>query len=121
MSRQFIFNFSLDKNKNPCYNTRVAGGIPAQRLVDNLWITRCVTDRLRFSTSLFHSGAGATTSLGHFSTLAQENAVFVNANRYENDSHSGFFLWAKKILPFDRISRNIQLGLIMKNGLASSI
>ena len=55
MSRQIIFNFSLDKRKNPCYNTWVAGGIPAQRPVDNLWISAYVWSRLasfRYCTAL---------------------------------------------------------------------
>tara|TARA_A200000159_G_scaffold57364_1_gene52946 strand:+ start:616 stop:813 length:198 start_codon:yes stop_codon:yes gene_type:complete len=54
----------------------------------------------------------------HFSTLAQtplifyfvlslwrRKALFVNENRYENDSHSGFFLETKKIPPFGEIPR----------------
>ena len=52
--------------------------------------------RLHFITSLFHSGAERLRFYTRFSTLAQENAIFVNANRSENDSHSGFFLWTKK-------------------------
>ena len=90
--------------------------------MDNLWITRCVTDRLHFFTSLFHSGAGATTSLGHFSTLAQESAVFVNENRSENENHSHLEN-KEKNLPFRRdfLLVKFLLGLIMKSGSASSI
>jgi hypothetical protein len=90
--------------------------------VDNLWISACVADRLHFFTSLFHSGAGATTSLGHFSTLAQERAkvLFVNENRYENDSHSAFFLETKKI-PISEDFAKFTIRLIILKWRASSI
>ena len=101
----------------------MAGGIPAQKFlvdrpVDNLWIKRPGLSRLHFITSLFHSGAERLRFSTRFSTLAQENAVFVNANRSENDSHSGFFLWTKKIPISEDLGAVIftNFGLIKKVG-----
>jgi len=73
----FFLQKRLDKSDKVCYNNRVGGVIPAlfsacgypvdnpalpgclpvDRLVDNLWITRCVTNDFTFSL--------------RFSTLAQ--------------------------------------------------
>jgi len=74
------------------------------RPVDNLWIKRRVADRHHFYTSLLHFGADITSPLHHFSTLAQEGStpLNVNANRYENDSHSAFFSGTTKN-PISRI------------------
>ena len=102
----------------------MAGGIPAQNLlvdrpVDNLWIKRPGLSRLHFSTSFFHSGAERlhfSTSLFH--SGAGRTSKNVNENRYENDSHSGFFLWTKKIPISEDLGAIIftNFGLIKKVG-----
>jgi hypothetical protein len=74
----------------------VEGGIPAQRLVDNLWITRYVTNDFTFSLRFSTLAQAPPHHLVTF-PLWRRKALFVNANRYENDSHSAFFLWTKKI------------------------
>ena len=57
----------------------------AQRLVDILWITRHVSRRHHFYTSLLHFGADAIDLTLHFCTLAQGAPTYKKLN--ENHSH----------------------------------
>jgi hypothetical protein len=61
------------------------GGRDAQRLVDILWITRHVSRRHHFYTSLLHFGADAIDLTLHFCTLAQGAPAYKKLN--ENHSH----------------------------------